>query len=81
MLSAPDAKKLKLWEAFWKIVYDDDGIEQQHRLEIIALIKAYRHHRHIDTRSSPIFGNNVADEIEHIDEETDLNPEHGILST
>jgi hypothetical protein len=85
VLAAPDAKDIRMWQATWRIEYDDGDVEQQNRLEIIASIKTYRHHRQADNRTvlkiGLNFAANIHDDSEHVDEEADLVPEQWILST
>ena len=85
VLAAPDAKGIRLWQAVWRIEYDDGDVEQQNRLEIIALIKTYRHHRQAYSRTvlkhGLHFAVNIHDDSEHVDGEAHLVSEHGILST
>ena len=85
MLAAADSNGIKLWQAVWKIDYGDGDVEQQNRLEIIALIINYRHHMKANTRSSTIIGAdimaNIQDEIDNVPEEVELLLETGMLST
>jgi hypothetical protein len=81
VLAAPNAKGIRLWEAVWKIEYDDGDVEQQNRFEIIALIKNYRRHRQADNRIGLNNAVNIEEVNEDVDEEADSAPEHGILGT
>jgi len=81
VLAAPNAKGIRLWEAVWKIEYDDGDVEQQNRFEIIALIKNYRRHRQADNRIGLNNAVNIDEVNEDVDEEADSAPEHGILGT
>ena len=74
-------KVLYYGKQFEKIQYDDGDVEQQNRLEIIALIKTYRRHRQADIRTWLNCAVNIHDDNEDVNEEADSVPEHGILGT
>ena len=85
VLGDADSNGIRLWQAVWKIEYDDGDVEQQNRLEIIALLRNYRVHLKEDTRHSTNIGINVAvntqDENDNANEEGDFIIETGMLST
>ena len=72
----PDGNRL--WQAVWKIVFDDSDSEEMNRLEIMAAIEFYRIHESKDLQKSQaaiqvVDENVIEGEVEY--------PDHGIPSS
>ena len=83
---APLANGIKVWQAVWNVGYDDGDFEHLSRLEIVAAMRTYRQHRHLDTRNIPIVApaiaaSNSSHETDREDTEADLFMGSGMMST
>lgn len=73
----------KVWQAVWKVVYDDADTEQLTRLEIITALKCYSLNEKADVNKTQIALPNLVPEIDDNEErETDSNlAVHGLVTS